>query len=142
MGFTEKHMQITNPTFLPLLRRISVKDDNERYAIAYFSPLSSRPPRIFVQQSIHNPQIDSLLQSALGQRLVQISSSMIFIKRLENRYIFSDIRFGGFIDPWESSLHVQSILEKGSAQPLEYVYFYPKTPLFEDVQEGWLILFP
>jgi membrane-bound metal-dependent hydrolase YbcI (DUF457 family) len=142
MGFPENDIQITNPTFFPLLRRVSVKDEDDRYAITYFSPFSSRPPRVFVKQSIHNPQIDSLLQSSLGQRLVQISSSMIFIKRIENRYIFSDIRFGGFTDPWESSLHVQSILEKGSAQPLEYLYFYPKTPLFDDLQEGWKFLFP
>ena len=67
---------------------------------------------------------------------------MIFIERGSNQYLFSDIRFGGFVDPWESPLRLRSNLDKGSALPLEHVYVYSKTPILEDIQQGWMLLFP
>ena len=142
MGFSTSHIHITSPSIIFPLRRICVKDENRRFAVAYFSPFSPRPPRVFVRETIENPQTMLLLQSDIGQRLLQISSSMIFMERLDNRYLFSDIRFGGFRDIWESPLRIQSILEKGLAHPLEHISFYSKTPLLDELQEGWHFVFP
>ena len=109
------------------MRRITVKENN-RVAVSYVGPLTTRPPRVYVRESIANRQVSSLINSALGQRFLQVSSSMIFMERRNNQYLFSDIRFGGFVDPWDSPLRLRSILDKGSAFPLEHVYVYSKTP--------------
>ena len=142
MGFPAQNIHITSPSLLFPLRRVTAADQNHRFAVSYFSPFSTRPPRVYVRNSEYNPQITSLLQSDLGQRLLQISSSMIFIERVDNRYLFSDIRFGGFHDTWDSPLRIQSIIDKGNALPLEHVSFYSKTPFFEDLSEGWSFVFP
>ena len=142
MGFSAEKMHISTPSFVFPLRRVTVKDDQNRVAVSYVSPFTIRPPRVYVRESIANPQVSSLLNSALGQRLLQVSSSMIFIERGSNQYLFSDIRFGGFIEPWESPLRLRSTLDKGSASPLEHVYVYSKTPILEDIQQGWMLLFP
>ena len=141
MGFTAENIHIATPSFVFPLRRVTVKDQN-RVAVSYVSPFNTRPPRVYVQESVSNPQVSSLLNSALGQRFLQVSSSMIFIEREDNQYLFSDIRFGGFVEPWESHLRLRSTLDKGSALPLEHVYVYPKTPILEDIQQGWMLLFP
>lgn len=142
MGFLPEKINITAPSYVFPLRRITVQDDAHRFAIAYVSPLTLRPPRIYVQESVWNPQVESLLNSTFGQRLLQVSSSMIFIERENNKYLFSDIRFGGFTEPWISPLRLQSLLEKGNALPLEHVYVYSNTPLIEDIQKGWTLLLP
>lgn len=142
MGFPSQNIHITSPSLLFPIRRVTAIDPNHRLAVSYVSPFSIRPPRFYVRESEYNPQIFSLLQSDIGQRLLQISSSMIFIERVDNRYLFSDIRFGGFHEIWDSPLRIQSIIDKGSALPLEHVPFYSKTPLFEDLSEGWNFLFP
>ena len=142
MGFSADKIHISTPSFVFPLRRVSVKDSNNRIAVSYVSPLTMRPPRVYVRESISNPQVSSLLNSDLGQRFLQVSSSMVFIERGNNQYLFSDIRFGGFVDPWESPLRLRSILDKGSASPLEHIYVYSKTPILEDIQQGWMLLFP
>ena len=142
MGFSADKIHISTPSFVFPLRRITVQDNKNRVAVSYVSPFTTRPPRVYIQQSISNAQVSSLLNSAIGQRFLQVSSSMIFIERESNQYLFSDIRFGGFVDPWESPLRLRSTLEKGSALPLEHTYVYSKTPVLEDIQQGWMLLFP
>ena len=142
MGFSADQMHISTHSFVFPLRRVTVKDNRDRVAVSYVSPFTARPPRVYVRESVSNPQVSSLLNTSLGQRLLQVSSSMIFIERGSNQYLFSDIRFGGFVDPWESPLRLRSNLDKGSALPLEHVYVYSKTPILEDIQQGWMLLFP
>ena len=142
MGFPSDKIHVTTPTYVFPLRRITVQDDAHRFAVAYVSPLTFRPPRIYVRERIWNPQISSLLSSAKGQRLLQVSSSMIFIERENNKYLFSDVRFGGLMEAWNSPLQLQSVLDKGNALPLEHVYVYSNTPLSEDIQQGWNLLLP
>ena len=141
MGFSSQNIHVSTPTFVFPIRRITVKDNN-RVAVSYVSPFTTRPPRVYVRESISNRQVSSLINSALGQRFLQVSSSMIFTERRDNQYLFSDIRFGGFVDPWDSSLRLRSLLDKGSASPLEHVYVYSKTPILEDIQQGWMLLSP
>ena len=142
MGFSADEMHVTAPSFVFPMRRVTIMDNKDRVAVSYVSPFTTRPPRVYVRESISNPQVSSLMNSALGQRFLQVSSSMVFIERGSNQYLFSDIRFGGFVEPWESPLRLRSSIEKGSALPLEHVYVYSKTPLLEDIQQGWTLLFP
>ena len=141
MGFSRDSLQVTNVQYFFPLRRITAKDAKNRFAVAYFSPFSRRPPRIWVRRSEVNAQTKSLLQSSVGQRLLHRSHYMVFVERVNNRYIFSDIRHGSFSDPWFSPYQVQSIIMKGVPGPLFYAQSYSKNTFFDDVDKGWRLLF-
>ena len=123
MGFTSQKIHVSTPIFVFPIRRITVKDNNK--SLSHMFLHSQLVLHVYMyERSISNRQVSSLINSALGQRFLQVSSSMIFMERRNNQYLFSDIRFGGFVDPWDSSLRLRSILDKGSALPLEHVYVY------------------
>ena len=140
MGFSRDSLQVTNVPYIFPLRRITAKDARNRFAIAYFSPFSLRPPRIWVRKSEVNAQTKSLLQSSLGQNLLYRSHSMVFVERVNNRYIFSDVRHGSFSDPWFSPYQAQSIIMKGVPGPLFYTQSYSRNTFFDDVDKGWQLL--
>jgi len=140
MGFSRDSLQITNVPYIFLLRRVTAKDARNRFAIAYFGPFSLRPPRIWVRKSEVNAQTKSLLQSSLGQNLLYRSHSMVFVERVNNRYIFSDVRHGSFSDPWFSPYQAQSTIMKGVPGPLFYTQSYSRNTFFDDIDNGWQLL--
>ena len=57
----------------------------------------------------------------------------------EDMLIFSDARYGSFIDPWSSPYRAYASMQSPS---LSIVQDFPRRPFRDEIPQAWKLIFP
>ena len=141
IGYSKESIHLTTPPLFSFVRRLSVRNENKRFACTFFSPFQKRIPEIYTKESIQNAFIDNILQSENGIFFKQFTQDMILVERQKDRFVFLDARHGSFLDPWDSPFQGHVDLQK-EKHTLIFSPSLPRPPFRDEIPQGWEVLFP